>query len=98
MREIDGTRKKASKYELAVHLTACLAMFLFKTESRNNYNTLKDDLRLQQNYEKLFKLLMPHVDSIHHVINGVRITSKHPTQSIAYSLRSLYFSASYSSP
>ena len=68
MREVDDTRKKTSKYELATHLTACLAMFIFKTESRNNYNELRKDLRFQQNYEKLFKLPMPHGDSVHNVI------------------------------
>ena len=47
---------------------ACMPMFLFKTESRNKYNALRDDLRFQQNYEKLFKLPMPHGDSVHNVI------------------------------
>ena len=31
MRDIDDCRKKASKFELSAHLTACLAMFIFKT-------------------------------------------------------------------
>lgn len=38
MRELEDCRKKASDYELAAHLTACLAMFLFKSGSRNQYN------------------------------------------------------------
>ena len=38
MREVDDPRKKASSLELAVHLTACLAMFIFKAGSRNEYN------------------------------------------------------------
>ncbi|MCX7112771.1 MAG: hypothetical protein NTX45_22150 [Proteobacteria bacterium] len=33
MREVDDCRNKASDYELAAHLTACLAMFLFKAGS-----------------------------------------------------------------
>jgi len=68
MREIDDCRKKDSPYELAAHLTACLAMFLFKSESRNGYNNLRKDLRFQQNYQKLFKLDMPHGDSVNNVI------------------------------
>ena len=71
MREIDDCRKKASPYELATHLTACLAMFLFKSGSRNGYNNLRKDLQFQQNYEKLFKLPMPHGDSVHNVIESL---------------------------
>lgn len=69
MREIDDCRKKASEYELAAHLTACLAMFLFKTESRNGYNQERKDLRFRKNYKKLFKFPMPHADSVHNVIS-----------------------------
>ena len=35
MRAIDEVREKASDYELSAHLTACLALFLFKLGSRN---------------------------------------------------------------
>lgn len=68
MREIDDVRKKASHYELAAHLTACLALFLFKSGSRNHYNQKREDLQFQQNYEKLFGFPMPHGDSVHNVI------------------------------
>ena len=68
MREIDDCRKKASPYELAAHLTACLAMFLFKTGSRNEYNQKRENLQFQENYEKLFGFAMPHGDSVHNVI------------------------------
>jgi len=68
MRDIDDCRKKASHYELSAHLTACLAMFLFKTGSRNQYNQHREDLQFQENYEKLFGFAMPHGDSVHNVI------------------------------
>jgi len=68
MREVDDCRKKVSPYELAAHLTACLAMFLFKSGSRNEYNALREDPRFQKNYQKLFKLPMPHGDSVNNVI------------------------------
>lgn len=71
MREIDDCRKKASDYELAAHLTACLAMFLFKFESRNQYNRKREKIQFRQNFEKLFKLPMPHGDSVHNVIEGL---------------------------
>jgi len=68
MREVDDCRKKVSNYELAAYLTACLAMFLFKSGSRNEYNALREDLQFQKNYQKLFKLPMPHGDSVNNVI------------------------------
>lgn len=68
MRDIDDCRKKASEFELAAHLTACLAMFIFKTGSRNEYNQRRKDLQFQKNYRKLFGFAMPHGDSVHNVI------------------------------
>ncbi len=38
LRDIDDVRKKASEYEQAELLTACLAMFVFKEGSRNAMN------------------------------------------------------------
>ena len=68
MREVDDCRKKSSTIALAAHLTACLAMFLFKTESRNQYNRRREDLQFRKNYKKLFGFPMPHGDSVHNVI------------------------------
>jgi len=68
MQEVEDCRKKASHYELAAHLTACLAMFIFKAGSRNQYNEQRDNLQFRQNFKKLFKLPMPHGDSVNNVI------------------------------
>ena len=68
MRELDDPRKKASPLELAAHLTACLAMFIFKAGSRNEYNQKRKDLQFQKNFKKLFGFSMPHGDSTHNVI------------------------------
>jgi len=68
MREVDDCRKRASDYALAAHLTACLAMFLFKLESRNQYNNKREKTQFRVNFKKLFKLPMPHGDSVHNVI------------------------------
>ena len=68
MRELDDPRKKASPFELAAHLTACLALFIFKAGSRNEYNQKRKDLQFQKNFKKLFGLPMPHGDSVHNVI------------------------------
>jgi hypothetical protein len=50
MRKVDDCRKKASNYELPAHLTACLAMFLFKAGSRNQYNQYREDRQFQKTY------------------------------------------------
>jgi hypothetical protein len=68
MREVDDCRKKASDYELAAHLTACLSMFLFKAGSRNQYNQFREDMRFQKNYKRLFGFAMPHGDSVQNVM------------------------------
>ncbi len=68
IRELGDPRKKASPLELAAHLTACLAMFIFKAGSRNEYNQKRKDLQFQNNFKKLFGFSMPHGDSVHNVI------------------------------
>lgn len=68
MRKIDDVRKKASTYELAAHLTACLAMFLFKSGSRNQYNQNREDKLFKKNFKRLFGFDMPHGDSVQNVI------------------------------
>ena len=68
MREVDDCRKKTSAYELAAHLTACLAMFLFKSGSRNQHNQYREDIQFKANYQRLFGFAMPHGDSVHNVM------------------------------
>lgn len=68
MRQVNDCRKKASDYELAAHLTACLALFLFKAASRNQYNQYREDAQFEANYKHLFGFAMPHGDSVNNVI------------------------------
>ena len=68
MRQIDDSRQKASTYELAAHLTACLAMFLLKSGSRNQYNQNRQDAMFKRNFTRLFGFDMPHGDSVQNVI------------------------------
>ena len=71
MGEIDEVRdqSKATEYELAAHLTAGLALFLFKLGSRNQWNQKRRKLQFQRNYKKLFGFAMPHGDSVNQVIS-----------------------------
>ncbi len=79
MREIEDCRKKKSTYALSELLTACLAMFLFKTESRNGLNNLREDLRFKKNYKRLFKMALPHMDTVDNVI---RLIKTEPLESL----------------
>ena len=60
--------KKPRLNELAAHLTACLAMFLFKSGSRNQYNQYREDIQFKANYRRLFGFAMPHGDSVQNVM------------------------------
>lgn len=73
LRAIDDVRdaSKASDYELAAHLTACLALFLFKLGSRNQWIQKRKKLQFRRNYKKLFGFDMPHGDSMHRVISAL---------------------------
>lgn len=64
LREIDDVRKKASEYAQAELLTACLAMFLFKEGSRNAMNNDRKEGQFSQNYTRLFKMRLPHMDTV----------------------------------
>lgn len=68
MRQIDDARKKVSTYELAAILTACLAMFVFKSGSRNQYNQYREDKQFKRNFKRLTGFDMPHGDSVQNVI------------------------------
>ena len=72
MRMVEECRQKASEYELAAHLTACLAVFLFKSGSRNQYNQNSEDARFKKNYKRLFGFKMPHGDSVMNVIKQLK--------------------------
>ncbi|KOR32415.1 hypothetical protein TI05_07365 [Achromatium sp. WMS3] len=74
MREIEDFRE-ASDYDLAEIITASLAMFLFKTGSRNEFNNLSTDGNFQKNYEKLFGFKMPHLDTVYNIMK--RLEEKH---------------------
>ena len=67
MREIEDYRKK-SEYELAELITACIAMFLFKEGSRNAFNNDRKEENFEENYNKFFKMKLPHMDTVDNVM------------------------------
>ena len=67
MRKIEDYRKK-SDYELAELIMAGVAMFIFKEGSRNAFNNDRIDVKFKRNYEKIFKLRLPHTDTVDKVM------------------------------
>ncbi len=63
LREIEDYRR-LSEYELAELIMAAIAMFLFKEGSRNAFNNDRKDKRFRENYKKLFKMNLPHMDTV----------------------------------
>jgi len=51
-------------YEVSELITACMAMFLFKETSRNAFNNDRREGHFKQNYFKVFKLRLPHMDTV----------------------------------
>jgi len=67
MRELKDCREK-SAYELAEIITACLAIFIFKSGSRNEFNNQCGNGNFKKNYQRLFGLALPHPDTVDRVM------------------------------
>ena len=70
MRKIEDYRKK-SDYELAELIMACVAMFIFKEGSRNAFNNDRQEGKFKKNYEKIFRLRLPHMDTVDKVMRNL---------------------------
>ncbi len=66
LREIEDYRR-LSKYELAEIIMASIVMCLFKEGSRNAMNNDRTIDEFMNNYEKMFKMKLPHMDTVHAV-------------------------------
>ncbi len=67
MREIEDCRR-GGDYELAELITACIALFIFKQGSRNAFNNQRQEHKFKSRYRKLFKLRLPHMDTVDRVL------------------------------
>jgi len=67
MREIYNSRKK-SDYQLVELIMAGIAMFIFKEGSRNAFNNDRKEGKFKTNYEKVFKMKMPHMDTVDNIM------------------------------
>lgn len=67
IREIEDYRPKRN-YELVELIVACIAMFLFKKGSRNAFNNERSEAKFKKNFQKIFKVRLPHMDTVNNVM------------------------------
>ena len=67
LRAIEDCRRR-SDYELAELIRAGIALFVFKPGSRNAFNNPRQEHRFRCHYRKLFKLRLPHLDTVDAVL------------------------------
>ncbi|MCP4106067.1 MAG: hypothetical protein GY749_11100 [Desulfobacteraceae bacterium] len=59
-------------YELAELIMAAVMMFVLKKESRNAFSNEREEEELKNNYEKIFKVRLPHMDTVDSVMRKLK--------------------------
>ena len=67
LRQVEDCRQKAN-YTLVEILLAAIRLFVFRQGSRNALNNKRAEKKFKQHYERLFKLRLPHLDTVHRVL------------------------------
>ena len=67
LRQIEDCRHR-SDYTLSEILMAGIALFIFQQGSRNAFNNLRQEAKFEKHYRRLFKLRLPHLDTVHRVL------------------------------
>ncbi len=67
LRQIEDCRRQ-SDYTLSEILMAAIALFIFQQGSRNAFNNLRQEAKFEKHYRRLFKLRLPHLDTVHRVL------------------------------
>ena len=67
LRQLEDCRRK-SDYALSEILMAGIALFIFQQGSRNAFNNKRQEAKFKKHYQKLFKLRLPHLDTVHRVL------------------------------
>jgi hypothetical protein len=70
IRQIEDCRKK-SDYELVELIMACIAMSLFKADSRNAFNNERQEGNFEDNYQRILKMRLPHMDTANNVMRRI---------------------------
>jgi len=74
---VEDCRQK-SDYTLVEILLAGIMLFVFQQGSRNALNNKRDEKKFRQHYERLFKLRLPHLDTVHRVLCRLPDTALEP--------------------
>jgi hypothetical protein len=61
-------KRKGSTYTMAECVTGCIALFVFKETSRNAFNLDREEHSFRENYFRIFKKRLPHLDTVHRVM------------------------------
>jgi hypothetical protein len=64
---MEDCRKKGC-YELTELIMAAIMMFIFKKGSRNAFSNERDIQEFRNNYEKIFKIRFPHMDTVNNIM------------------------------
>jgi hypothetical protein len=71
IREMEDCRKKKD-YGLAELIVAAVMMFVLKKESRNAFNNEREEEEFRQNYERIFEVRFPHMDTVDNVMRKLK--------------------------
>jgi hypothetical protein len=58
-------QRKRRDYNVAELVTAGIALFIFKEDSRHAFNLVRRDEQFSDNYLRIFKLRLPQMDTVH---------------------------------
>lgn len=61
-------KRQRSDYSMSEIITGCIAMYLLKETTRNAFNNERSEEFFQDNYLKIFKKRLPHMDTVDRVI------------------------------
>ena len=67
IRQLEDCRAK-SDYTLVEIVLAGIMMFVFQQGSRHAFNNKRGEDKFRYHYERLFKLRLPHLDTVHRVL------------------------------
>jgi hypothetical protein len=77
LRQLKDCRQK-SDYTLVELLLAGIMLFVFQQGSRHALNNKRDEKKFRNHYERLFKLRLPHLDTVHRVLCRLPDTELEP--------------------
>jgi hypothetical protein len=60
--------RQEPQYEIVEIIMAGIALFVLKKGSRNAFNNEREEAEFRQNYQKLFKVRLPHLDTVDEVM------------------------------